>query len=245
MQNTQKHNLLFWLLPTPGNIIFTLLFISSVLYAQSAGAIPLTMTNAPTATNVLIPYQGRLADPDGNLLSGPQVMTFALYNVETGGQPVWTEHRIGNTNSVPVTDGLFNVMLGEVTSLNQTIITNNSALYLGITIGSNSEVSPRVQLGYVPYAVTVSDGSITTAKLADGAVTQRKLATHAQIIDCFPSSFAFDRATSGSWSADLFSCNFTAPTDGIMFLSLQGHQRTSSGGNNCYLSFGVPVSLGT
>jgi len=38
-------------------------------------------------------------------------------------------------------------------------------------------MTPRVQLGSVPFAVqalTVPDGSVTTAKIADGAVTQVK-----------------------------------------------------------------------
>ncbi|MBK6432750.1 hypothetical protein [Candidatus Amarolinea dominans] len=39
-------------------------------------------------------------------------------------------------------------------------------------------MAPRVQLGSVPFAVqalTVPDGSVTTAKIADQAVTQAKL----------------------------------------------------------------------
>ena len=45
-------------------------------------------------------------------------------------------------------------------------------------MGTDDEMEPRVQLGSVPWAVqalTVPDGSITTEKIADGAVTQAKL----------------------------------------------------------------------
>jgi hypothetical protein len=44
-------------------------------------------------------------------------------------------------------------------------------------VGTDDEMAPRVQLGSVPFAVqalTVPDGSVTTGKIADGAVTQAK-----------------------------------------------------------------------
>jgi len=194
MQHNQR-NWLLWLLPTPGNIIFTLLIISGILWAQSAGAITLGVINAPTNTNILIPYQGRLTDPDGNPLSGAHTVAFSLYTEVTGGEPVWSEGRFG-PQRVNIVDGLFNVMLGDVNPLPQSTITNNSTLYLGITIDPHEEMSPRVQLGAVPYAVHAlnvpdgsitqeklssdvrvepPDGSVTAAKLADGSVTQTKL----------------------------------------------------------------------
>ncbi|MEM7531401.1 MAG: H-type lectin domain-containing protein [Chloroflexota bacterium] len=182
----QQRNWLLWLLPTPGNIIFTLLVVSGLLWTQNIGAISLEIKNAPSTTTTL-PYQGRLTDANGNPVSASQSMTFQLYSEASGGTALWTENRSGE-NSVTVTDGLFNVMLGNVTSLDQSIITTNSTLYLGVSIGSNPEISPRVQLARIPFAVhalqatqasladTVSDGSITTAKLANGAVTQTALA---------------------------------------------------------------------
>ena len=135
-------------------------------------------------------------------------------------------------------------MLGSLTPIQLSVISNQSALFLGVTVGTDDEMAPRVQLGSVPFAVqalTVPDGSVTTAKIADGAVTQAKLATTAQKIDCFPPSYSycFNLATSGTWSDDLFSCSFTVPTTGFMFLSLQGHQATSDGGKSCSFSIFV------
>ena len=51
-------------LPSRGSVLFTLLMIGALLWAQSAGAIPLPN---PQST---IAYQGRLADADGNPLTG-------------------------------------------------------------------------------------------------------------------------------------------------------------------------------
>ena len=85
-------------------------------------------------------------------------------------------------NSVNVSDGLFNVMLGSLDNTLASAIAGHDELYLGITGGTDSEMSPRVPLGSVPFsfqaqeALTVSDGSVTTNKIADGAVTLSKVA---------------------------------------------------------------------
>jgi hypothetical protein len=73
---------------------------------------------------------------------------------------------------------LFNVMLGSMTSISQTMITGNNNLWLGITVGTDDEMLPRVQLGSVPFAMqalTVPNGSVTTAKIATGAITTTQL----------------------------------------------------------------------
>jgi len=104
-------------------------------------------------------------------------MIFRLYDVPTGGVYLWEEQWTGS-NGVQVSDGLFNVMLGSLTSIPQSVITEHDSLFLGITVGTDDEMAPRVQLGSVPFAVqalTVPDGSVTTEKIADEAVTQAKL----------------------------------------------------------------------
>jgi hypothetical protein len=163
-------------LPSRGNVLFTLVMIAVLLWAQSAGAVPFRAESA-TSTGT-IAYQGRLADSSGNPLTSTLNMSFRLYSAVTGGAPLWTEQWTGS-NGVKVSDGLFNVMLGSLTPIAQAVITGNSTLFLGITVGTDDEMAPRVQLGSVPFAVqalTVPDGSITTVKIADGAITGAKLA---------------------------------------------------------------------
>ncbi|MEM7129662.1 MAG: hypothetical protein AAF702_25245 [Chloroflexota bacterium] len=154
-------------LPTPGNVIFTFLIIGGLLLAQNSGA--LTLFAAPdfqSASTGTIAYQGRLADTAGTPLTDTYSMGFRLYSAATGGAPLWTEEWNG-PNGVRVSDGLFNVMLGSLTPIPQAVITSNENLFLGITVGTDDEMAPRVQLGTVPFAtqaLTVPDGSITQQK---------------------------------------------------------------------------------
>ncbi len=163
-------------LPSRGNVLFTTLMIMLLLWAQTAGAFPALDSSA--ASTGTIAYQGRLADSGGNPLTTTVNMTFRLYSAATGSLPLWSEDWTGS-NGVQVSDGLFNVMLGSLTTIPQSVISGSPTLFLGITAGTDDEMAPRVQLGSVPFAVqalTVPNGSVTTAKIADGAVTQAKLA---------------------------------------------------------------------
>ncbi len=167
-----------WWLPAPGNIIFSMIVIIGLVWAQNIGVLSLLAApNAATTSTGTIAYQGRLADSGGNPLTQTVNMIFRLYGAVSGGSPLWEEQWTGD-NSVQVSDGLFNVMLGSLTPIPQNVITGNANLFLGITVGTDSEMNPRVQLGSVPFAtqaLTVPDGSITTDILADGAVTSSKL----------------------------------------------------------------------
>jgi hypothetical protein len=160
-------------LPSRGNVVFTLLVLASLFFAGRAGALPGFQPDAPDAPSTsVIAYQGRLADAAGVPLTGNYGMTFALYPAATGGTALWTESR-----TVAATDGLFSVMLGEVTPIPASLAANTS-LFLGVRVGSDAEMTPRRQLGSVAYAfqaITVPNGSITTDKLADGAVTLDKM----------------------------------------------------------------------
>ena len=174
-----------YLMPHPGTLITTLALIAAILYVGNAVAFPFRAPAATGASTGTIAYQGRLADADGNPLTGTYNMEFRLYDVPEGGVPLWEELWTGS-NAVRVSDGLFNVMLGSLNPIPMDVVTGHDTLYLGITVGTDDEMTPRVQLGSVPWAVqalTVPDGSITTEKIADGSITTEKIADGAVTSD--------------------------------------------------------------
>ena len=140
-------------LPSRGNVLFTLLVVGGLLWATSAGALPFRAPTLASDSTTTISYQGRLADSSGNPVTTSGVgMQFRLYNTDTGGNPLWEESH----TAVPVEDGLFHVLLGSTNPIPVSLLANNSTLWLGITVGSDSEMRPREQIASVPYAMIAS-----------------------------------------------------------------------------------------
>jgi len=96
-----------------------------------------------------INYQGRLADSSGSPLSGTYTMTFRLYEAATGGTALATD-----IQDVVVTGGLFNTEL----YFDQSYF-DGRALWLGVKVGSDSEMTPRQEFGPVPYALSLVPGT--------------------------------------------------------------------------------------
>src|ERR1041384_2968391 len=159
-------------LPSRGNVLFTLLVVTGFFLADKAGAVSFGAPAASSASTAVIPYQGRLTNAGGVPLSGSYSLTFKLYNVSSSGAALWTE-----TQTITSTNGLFNVLLGDTTPLSQSIISSNSSLWLGIKVGTDAEMTPRAQLGSVPYALqanyayglSASDGNPQDAVTVDEA----------------------------------------------------------------------------
>lgn len=94
----------------------------------------------------LISYQGVLNDDQGAPISSTVSMTFNMYDVLTGGSPLWNE-----TQSVQVSNGLFNVQLGTVNPIPSTVFYEDT-LYLGIQVASDPEMTPRQRITSGTYS---------------------------------------------------------------------------------------------
>jgi hypothetical protein len=104
----------------------------------------------------LINYQGYLTDAGGNPVTDTVEMTFSIWDAASGGSQLWDETQ----SSVSVLDGLFNVLLGSITSIPSEIFTGAS-LWLQTQVGAEI-LSPRKAI--------VSVGHAFRAEVADAAV---------------------------------------------------------------------------
>lgn len=112
----------------------------ALLLAVSQGALA-------AAVPATVGYQGRLYDQNGNPISGTMSVVFSLYAAASGGTAVWSE-----TQSITFTDGYFTAQLGSVTAFGTTAF-NGTVRYLGVKVGTDSEMTPRATVASVPYAL--------------------------------------------------------------------------------------------
>lgn len=94
-----------------------------------------------------LPMQGFLTDAAGAPIDQELTMVFSLYTTDTGGAALYTE-----TQTVMVQDGYFNADVGAVMPLDLATFRDNGTVFVGIQVGADPEMSPRIQLGSVAYA---------------------------------------------------------------------------------------------
>jgi hypothetical protein len=218
--------ILRWLTPNGGTLLLVLaLFLAQNVWARS-GQDTLSVSASLASVNAnRISYQGRLMDNQGQPLNGQVNLTFTLYD-----DPALTEAehiKWGPEThlNVPVSNGLFSVPLGSLTEGGIPAGLWESATYdLYLQISVNDEtLTPRepIHNQIIP--------KITTAQIADGAVTQAKAPTliksangENEIIltgntviagsnangeiqipyDCFPNGVGTFLALNGHWDAN-------------------------------------------
>ena len=164
-------------LPTPGNVLLVLLAMS-LMWATSPRATAREIRTEPqvisTVSGGVMTYQASLTFSDGTPINAPISMIFRLYDARTGGTLVWEEQ----WPEVQVYDGMVDVLLGTHTPIPPSSAAAPS-LFLGVSIGTDPEMSPRLQIGMVPIAqlaLGVADQAITRAKIVDGAIDGAKIA---------------------------------------------------------------------
>ena len=109
------------LLTVIGTVV--LLFAANLVFAE-----------VPKSMN----YQGRLTDSGGEALDTTVSMEFVIYDDSTGDNSKWSETH----SAVTVTGGLFNVILGTINEVDDSVF-NDTSRYLGITVGTPKLIFPH------------------------------------------------------------------------------------------------------
>ncbi len=102
-----------------------------------------------TAQTARLGIQGILKKANGNAVDdGTYSLRFRLYEQAEGGTHIWQETQ----PDVEVVGGIYTATLGSVTALN---VPFDTTYYLGVSVGSSSEMLPRIQLTTAPYALSL------------------------------------------------------------------------------------------
>lgn len=124
-----------------------------------------------------INYQGRLTE-NGFPVTGTKFMVFRLYNVPSGGSPLWTS----GGKVVAVTQGIF----GAALDISTQALAGSVVKYLEVEV-EGTALSPREPLHAVPYALfarnleeqlVISQITVAVSLVSSGTLTVEKLQTH-------------------------------------------------------------------
>lgn len=107
-----------------------------------------------------VPVQGFLTDAANMPINGSVQIEFRLYDTAAASTPWFAE-----TQVVQVQHGAFTSHLGAVTPLDISAF-RSSGGFLGVTIAGESEMTPRLEIGTVPFAAYAHE----TAAVPPGAI---------------------------------------------------------------------------
>ncbi|TXD34142.1 hypothetical protein FRC98_19080 [Lujinxingia vulgaris] len=121
--------------------------------AAALAATALALPSALAETPAHYPVQGYLTDADGEPIDGELDIRFRLYDASE--TDVFTE-----LATVTIDNGAFTHYVGSVETLDAELFAQYTELSLGIKVGTDSEMSPRMALGSVPYAARANSAAV-------------------------------------------------------------------------------------
>jgi len=156
-------------------------------YAHCCVAVAWLALSAPAQAQApVLPVQGTLRAMAGNLVNDTRMVTFRLYNDDTGGNPFYEVEK-----TVIFTNGQFVAYLGDQEPIDAADFDGQPEVWLGIEVSPETvEMSPRVRLGAAPFALYAqmcgSAQSAMDAQTASTATseTTATTASTAEDLDC-------------------------------------------------------------
>ncbi len=123
----------------------------------------------------LINYQGRLTDIDGSpVADNTYFLKFKIYASESDDDSLWSS----GIQAVIVTGGLFNYQLGSIIKLPSGLF-DDSARYLGVTVGADPEISPRTKLGSTAFSMQSGNADVAQSLECMGCITSTEIGANA------------------------------------------------------------------
>ena len=132
--------------------------LSGLVVAVAAVLLSVAVADVPH----LINYQGRATDADGQPLNGPCSIKFKIYGSESGTDSLWSS----GFQTVTVVNGLFAYELGSHGEVPASVFESGDPRWLGVTVGTDTELEPRTQLLSVPYAYHAESADTAAYALA-------------------------------------------------------------------------------
>ena len=122
-----------------------------------------------TKAGRILSFQGRLTDTLGNPITTATNVQFRLWKLarDLPTDPYGTEgtctnqsgedclYKTGSCSVTPDQDGIFSSLIGSTcgSEIDQFVFSENPNVYLGITVGGDTEMTPRQQIANVGYAI--------------------------------------------------------------------------------------------
>lgn len=181
------------------------------------------LANVPQMIN----YQGKITTPQGGLINATVSMIFSIYDDSTDGTALWTETH----DSVKVEKGIFSVLLGSVNEIPDSVFDGN-VRYLGVTVGEDSEMTPRkaiVSVGYAYKAEYADTADYAQVAVSDGdwtpdtsGINIYRLTGNVGIGTTSPTTYGkLTIANPGAYSGIVFTdTGYTSDPSGLMKLAL-------------------------
>ena len=166
------------------------------------------VARAATTPPNLVSYQGRVLNANGVPVTDASLsIVFKLYDASSGGTCLWSNSSsscaTSTARTVTLSSGLFSENLGDTAhatpyaAIADTVFSDNAAVYLGITIGSDSEMTPRKRMTAAPYALNAENiDGIDSTSLVRTSATENFDLSSAKFLGTYP--FVFEGATTNS-----------------------------------------------
>ncbi|HAI74053.1 TPA: hypothetical protein DCL22_01540, partial [Candidatus Moranbacteria bacterium] len=141
-----------------------------VLAETDVAGDPIAEQIAITPSNKSISLVGMLMDKDGQPANGDFEVRFAIYSADRTevdvypsnidqGKRLWEE-----TRNISIKDGVFHVELGNITSLPVINSLQSNQFYLGMRIGTDSEMFPRKRIATPLFAFNSANAILLNGK---------------------------------------------------------------------------------